>query len=220
MMVVTIDGPAGAGKSTIAKQLASRLGFAFLDTGAMYRTVALAGLRAHCDWKSEAELSEIAQASEIRLSEDYVLLNGEDVSQLIRTPEVTEVTKHSADNRQVRLHLVVLQRLFAEENNAKNQGVVTEGRDQGTLVFPDAQCKIFLTATPEERARRRVADFESQGKSLSYKEVLYQQNQRDHQDQSRTLGALIKADDAIEVLTDGMSPEAVIDQLELIVSEK
>ena len=220
MMVVTIDGPAGAGKSTIAKQLAIRLGFAFLDTGAMYRTVALAGLRANCDWNSESQLARIAKESEIRVTENHVYLNDEDVSQVIRTPEVTEVTKHSANNRQVRLQLVELQRSFAAENNANDKGVVTEGRDQGSLVFPTARCKIYLTATPEERARRRVADFATQGKSLSYEEVLRQQNLRDHQDESRSLGALIKADDAVEVLTDGMSPDEVIEELALIVSKK
>ncbi|PHS02904.1 MAG: cytidylate kinase [Blastopirellula sp.] len=219
-MVVTIDGPAGAGKSTIAKQLAIRLGFAFLDTGAMYRTVALAGLRANCDWNSESQLARIAKESEIRVTENHVYLNDEDVSQVIRTPEVTEVTKHSANNRQVRLQLVELQRSFAAENNANDKGVVTEGRDQGSLVFPTARCKIYLTATPEERARRRVADFATQGKSLSYEEVLRQQNLRDHQDESRSLGALIKADDAVEVLTDGMSPDEVIEELALIVSKK
>ncbi len=225
-MIVTIDGPAGAGKSSIARQLAARLDFAFLDTGAMYRTVALAGLRENCNWNVPDELAEIASRCKItsRFETDsqktHVFLNGEDVSEEIRTPEVTRVTRYAADNTQVRHQLIFLQQQFAQQQMQSGRGVVTEGRDQGTLVFPEARCKIFLTATPEERARRRVIDFSRQGKNVSLDEVLQQQNQRDQQDTSRTLGALKKADDAVEVLTDGMSPEQVIEKLISIIQQK
>ena len=147
-MIITIDGPAGAGKSSVARALARRLGFAFLDTGAMYRAVALAGKRKGLDWDQPGDLADLAHRIDLNLEDDRIYLDGEDVSEEIRTSDVTAVTRYAADNQQVRRHLVDLQRAAAAGKN-----IVTEGRDQGTLAFPNAQCKIFLTASPQERAQ-------------------------------------------------------------------
>lgn len=210
--VITLDGPAGAGKSTVARALARRLGFHFLDTGAMYRGVALAGLRSGVDWSEPDALAGIAEGVKIDFREERVFLNGEDVSDAIRTVEVTGVTRYAAGNPKVRARLVVLQRQAAQGRN-----LVTEGRDQGTVVFPDAACKIFLTASPEERARRRVRDLAARGEAASFEEVLAAQNRRDREDASREVGPLAAAPDAIRFDTDGLTLDEVVAQLEPIV---
>ena len=211
-MIVTIDGPAGAGKSSISRRLAEILGFEFLDTGAMYRAVALKGLRAEIDWADEERLTALAQASTMQLAGTTVLLDGEDVSQAIRTLEVTEVTRHAANNVGVRQHLVQLQRQVAA-----GKDIVTEGRDQGTVVFPEAACKIFLTASPQERAQRRVAELAARGQVVAYEQIFQQQARRDEEDRNRPIGPLRKAQDAIEVLTDGMTEDEVLQHLVAIV---
>jgi CMP/dCMP kinase len=211
-MIVAIDGPAGAGKSSVARELARRLAFRFLDTGAMYRTVALAGLRAGCDLADVQALGRLAARLQIEPGDDQIKLDGVDVTEAIRTPEVTAATRFAADNAAVRALLTEQQRRCAEGVN-----LVTEGRDQGTLVFPQAECKIFLTASPEERARRRWADLQSRGDSLSFEEVLAQQRQRDAGDEQRSLAPLVPALDSVLLVSDGMSPAEVLDQLEAIV---
>jgi cytidylate kinase len=211
-MIVTIDGPAGAGKSSVARALARRLGFRFLDTGAMYRAVALAGLRRGLDWEQPDWLARVAREVELQVRAERIFLDGEDVTEAVRTSEVTAVTRYAADNPGVREHLGSLQRQFARGSN-----VVTEGRDQGTVVFPDAGCKVFLTASPEERARRRLKDLELQGESAELQEVLVAQQRRDREDAGRPVGALAPAPDAVEVRTDGMSFDEVVDRLEEIV---
>jgi cytidylate kinase/pantoate ligase/cytidylate kinase len=211
-MIVTIDGPAGAGKSSVARALARRLGFRFLDTGAMYRAVTFMAIRDNIDWNDVSALANIAEVLPLRLVEERVFLNGEDVSREIRTSAVTQQVRHVADQPRVREQLVQLQRQFAE-----GQDIVTEGRDQGTVVFPDAECKIFLTASREERARRRHAELEEKGESTVVEEILEQQDHRDLQDTQRDVGALVAADDAHVVVTDGMSLEEVIDHLEGVV---
>jgi len=214
-MIVTIDGPAGSGKSSVARSLAERLGFQFLDTGATYRAVALAALRHGLKEADTDQLVRLATESRIELKGERVLLDGEDVSDEIRTSKVTSVIYYAADNPKVREALVLLQRQLAGENN-----VVTEGRDQGTVVFPDAFCKIFLTASPEERARRRLADLQRSGEKTTLEKVLADQTRRDERDTNRTAGPLVPALDAIQVNTDGFTLEEVVEQLEKIVRAK
>jgi cytidylate kinase len=214
-MIITIDGPAGAGKSSAARSLARRLGFHFLDTGATYRTVALAAVRRGLDWDDPDALAQLARSVTITVNETQVTLDGETVTDEIRTYAITSVTHYAATNPDVRAHLVDLQRQMAGEDD-----VVTEGRDQGTIVFPDAACKIFLTASPEERARRRWRDLTDRGEQLKFDEVLAGQRQRDERDRSRSVGPLKVAPDALEVSTDGLSADEVVDHLEAVVRER
>ena len=214
-MVVTIDGPAGAGKSSVARTLAKRLGFRFLDTGAMYRAVTLAAVRRQLDWNDTAALGALAGRVAIELQDKRVLLDGEDVTDQIRTPEVTAKIHYVADNREVRLRLGELQRREREKGD-----IVTEGRDQGTVVFPDAKCKIFLTATPQERARRRLLESRRRGEDVTLEEILAQQDERDRRDSERPLGRLAAAADALVVVSDGMTQDEVVDHLEELVRQK
>jgi CMP/dCMP kinase len=211
-MIVTLDGPAGAGKSTVARALAERLGFRFLDTGAMYRAIALAGSRRGIDWSDPAALVELARLVKIELRHDRVFVDGEDVSREIRTSEVTAITHYAANNPGVRAILVEQQRRIAGDDD-----LVTEGRDQGTVVFPQAECKIYLTASPHERALRRHRELAARGEDVPFDQLLAQQNERDRSDASRPVGPLARPDDAVEVPTDGLSQEQVIDRLEAIV---
>jgi cytidylate kinase len=211
-MIVTIDGPAGAGKSTVARALAKKLGFQFLDTGATYRAVALAALRRNLPWDQPEHLVQLAGQVRIDLVGERVLLDEEDVTDEVRTSAVTEVTHFAANNPGVREQMVRLQR-----DLAAGRDVVTEGRDQGTVVFPDAQCKIFLTASPPERARRRMIELAERGEEVALDEVLESIEQRDRRDSSRDVGPLKPADDAIEVITDGMSVAEVVTHLEEVV---
>lgn len=214
-MIVTIDGPAGAGKSHVARALAKRLGFAFLDTGATYRAVTLACIQKNADWDDKANLVRVAKSVRIDLDDDRVVLDGQDVTREIRGSEVTRRTHHVADLVEIRTLLAELQSEIASRGN-----YVTEGRDQGTVVFPSAACKIFLTATPEERARRRLHDLRSRGESVTFDELLTEQNERDRRDASRPVGRLQCACDATEVFTDGLTVEQVVDQLEALVRTK
>jgi cytidylate kinase len=214
-MIVTVDGPAGAGKSTAARALAHRLGFRLLNTGAMYRAVALAAVRANLPWNDPSALAALAQRTSIELRPDKVLLEGQDITAEIRSSEITDVTHYAANNPGVRKHLVQLQR-----NAAGSDNIVAEGRDQGTVVFPHAQCKIFLTASPEERARRRLLDLQACGENVSLEEVLRQQTERDNSDRSRSIGPLVAALDAIRFSTDGLTEQEVVDRLENIVRQR
>jgi cytidylate kinase len=211
-MIVTIDGPAGAGKSSAARRLARRLGFRFLDTGAMYRAVALAGNRRGVDWNDPAQLAAVAAEVTLEVTDDRILMDGEDVTTAVRSLEITTLTQHAADNEAVRRRLIDQQRQIAA-----GVDVVTEGRDQATVVFPQAECKIFLTAGEEERARRRFQDLSARGEEVDFAVVLEKQRLRDRRDVERTFGGLAKAADSIEVNTDGLSPEQVVDRLEEIV---
>jgi cytidylate kinase len=214
-MIVTIDGPSGSGKSTAARRLAQRLGFRFLDTGAMYRSVALAGKLAGVDWSEPDQLARIAGTVRIDLREDRVFLDGRDVTAEIRTVEITRLTRHAADNPQVRGLLVEQQRRLAAGGD-----VVAEGRDQATVVFRDAKCKIFLTAAEEERAGRRQRDLHERGEEVTLESVLTAQRERDRQDQEREIGCLRIAPDSIVVHTDGFTLDEVVDKLEELVRER
>jgi CMP/dCMP kinase len=211
-MIVTIDGPAGAGKSSAARELARRLGFRFLDTGAMYRAVTFAARERDLDWADADRLAELAHEIRVDLDGDRVLLDGRDVTKEIRSFDITRSIQYAADNPAVRGQLVAWQR-----EAAAGADVVTEGRDQATVVFPHAECKIFLTADEEERARRRHRDMVARGETVTFDEVLAAQHIRDEGDRTRAVGALVKADDAIEVSTNGLSPQEVVARLEEIV---
>ncbi len=214
-MIITIDGPAGAGKSCAARALAHRLGFRFLDTGAMYRAVTLAAKRQDVDMSDADAMANVAQNLDLKLEEDRVLLDGEDVTKAIRTFDITTSTRYAADSKGVRAQLVCWQREIAE-----GQDVVSEGRDQSTVVFPDAECKIFLTASEQVRAERRYLDLISRGEQVTRSEVLAKQQLRDKQDCSREVGSLIQSEDAIEFSTDGLSPEEVVEELLQIVESR
>lgn len=211
-MIVTIDGPAGAGKSSAARQLARRLGFRFLDTGAMYRAVALAGKRRGVDWSVPDQLAGVAAGLKLEVSDDRILMDGEDVTGEVRTLEITSLTTYAADNDAVRRQLIDQQRQIAA-----GVDVVTEGRDQATVVFPEAECKIFLTASEEERARRRFQDLQARGEEVDFQVVLEKQRRRDQRDVERVFGGLAKAADSIEVNTDGLTHDQVVDRLEQLV---
>tara|TARA_R110002167_G_scaffold58595_15_gene165949 strand:+ start:1172 stop:1834 length:663 start_codon:yes stop_codon:yes gene_type:complete len=214
-MIVTIDGPAGSGKSTAAKGLADRLGFEFLDTGAMYRCVAWAVLQKQVDPVDEAAVVDLSRQIQISFSDAQVLVNDEEVTGLIRTPEVTEVASVVAQYSGVREELVRLQRDAASGTN-----IVSEGRDQGTVVFPDAFCKFFLVADPEERARRRHEELQSEGKDITVDEILQQIYQRDQRDEQRDVAPLKAADDALEINTSAVTIDEVLDRLEQTVRER
>jgi cytidylate kinase len=206
--VVTIDGPAGAGKSTVARRLAIRLSWRFLDTGAMYRAVTLAALRAGTDLDSDAELAELVGSLQVTLPPGGVFLDGQDVTQSIRGVEVTRASRFVADSPSVRRRLRDWQRAFAAEHD-----IVTEGRDQGTLVFPDAFRKYYLTAGDEERARRRLVEYQARGEAITFEAVLRDQRERDARDAARAIAPMKPAADATVVDTTGLSLDQVVDRL-------
>lgn len=214
-MIVTMDGPAGSGKSTAARKLAERLGFAFLDTGAMYRAVAYACLEQHLELDNVAAIGKLAQSLHITFDEDRLLINGKDVTDHLRSSEVTGSASRVAALPAVRETLVKLQR-----EAARGKDMVTEGRDQGTVVFPKAECKFFLTADPQERARRRLLELQEQGQTLELEEVLHQIQERDERDASREVAPLKPADDALIIDTTGVELDDVLNRLEQIVRER
>ncbi len=210
MGIVTIDGPSGAGKSTISRGLATKLHFTYLDTGAMYRAVGLALERQGIDLADTPALAQCLEAIDLTLvpngdDDVRVLLNGEDISQAIRTPEMGMVASRVSANPLVREKLTGLQRQMGEKG-----GIVAEGRDMGTVVFPKATCKFFLNASAEERARRRQAQLTEKGQIVDYQEILDQISKRDYDDSKRELAPLKPAPDAILVDSSSMGPDAVI----------
>jgi cytidylate kinase len=207
--VVTIDGPAGSGKSTIARLLAKNLGFLYLDTGAMYRAVALAAKRNHVPLDEGSGLGDLCRAIDLRFAvmkdATTLLLNGEDISLAIRSPEMDISSSTVSAVKEVRLAMTDLQRRLVQGIN-----VVAEGRDMGTVVFPDAKNKFFLTARPEVRARRRYLERRERGEEITFEEVETLLEKRDRQDQSRSLAPLKPARDAFIIDSSEMGPEEVI----------
>jgi cytidylate kinase len=209
-MVIAIDGPAGAGKSTVARALAARLGFTYLDSGAMYRCVALAGLRRGADLDDAGAMAELARSVSISLDGDRVELDGEDVGAEIREPEVTEASSRVSVHPGVREAMVERQRELIAAGS-----YVAEGRDIGTVVSPDSPLKVFLTASAEERARRRAAQTGEDAEA-----VFTAQRERDSRDENREHGALRAAAEAVELDTTGFSQDEVVARIAAIVAER
>jgi len=209
-MVIAIDGPAGAGKSSVARDVAARLGFTFLDSGAMYRCVALAALEARADPDDGAVVAPLAAGLEIAFDGDRVLLGGRDVSAEIRTPEVTAAASRVSVHPGVREAMVARQRALIESGS-----YVAEGRDIGTVVSPAAPLKVFLNASDEERARRRAAQ---SGEDVAA--VLAAQRDRDARDREREYGALLAAEDAVEVDTTALSREQTVERVVALARER
>lgn len=210
--VVTIDGPAGAGKSTVAKRLARRLGYSLLDTGAIYRSVALVAQRQGMALSNAAALADVARKLNIRFALDgdanRVYVDEEDVSSHIRTAEVSQGASKVSAHPPVRAALLDLQRRLAQGG-----GVVVEGRDTGTVVFPSADAKFFLSATEEERARRRVAELSQAGVAVDFEATLAELRERDHRDASRDVAPMVPAKDAIIIDSSAMTIDQVVDAM-------
>lgn len=211
-MIVTIDGPAGAGKSSVARALADHLRLHFLDTGSMYRAVAFAVRRAEIDPNDEAAVARLLPRLDFEFDAGMVRLDGRDLSDVIRTPDITKLSSFLAKHHEVRVFLVPLQQRIGRQHD-----LVTEGRDQGTVVFPDAEVKFFLTADRVERARRRMKDLISKGERVTLEEVLEAQDLRDRQDEERHDGPLRQAADAVRIDSTGRTLDNVIAEMEAIV---
>jgi cytidylate kinase len=214
-MIVTLDGPAGAGKSSAARALAARLGWCYIDTGAMYRALALVALERGVALDDGGRLAALAERTAIEFCDGRVLADGRDVSAEIRTERVTRATRSVADAPPVREAMKRLQRRMAE-----GLDVVTEGRDQGSEVFPHAELKVFLTASAEERARRRHREEVERGGGASLAEVQASQARRDEGDRTRPVGTLRAAADAVLLETDGLSREEVVERLAALVTAR
>ena len=207
--IMAIDGPAGAGKSTVTKQVAQTLGLVYLDTGAMYRAITWLVMNSGISIMDEPAIAELVGTCHIELTPEKVEINNQDITLAIRTPDVTANVSAIAAQAAVRKSLVRQQRDYSRRG-----GVVLEGRDIGTHVFPDAEVKIFLTATVEERSRRRQKDLERLGQPIpSLDELIATIAERDAKDSTRAIAPLKKALDAVEVVTDGMTIDQVVDRL-------
>jgi len=211
-LIITIDGPAGAGKSTVAKHLAGRLKFYYLDTGAMYRALTLKAIRLGTDLENEQVLEDLSKATKIDLinnnSETKVLLDGEDVSEEIRSNDVTNKTFYVAQKPKVRQIMVGWQRAIG-----KNKNVVVEGRDLGTVVFPGAQHKFYLDAKINERSKRRIKELRDKGHNVDADRLTEELKDRDHKDLTRDFGPLKKAEDAIFIDSTDLTIDEVIDKM-------
>ncbi len=217
---IAIDGPSGAGKSSLARKLAEEFSFIYVDTGAIYRTLALAAIRAGVDRKDEASLMELLPKLEITMAyndsgEQRMYLDGEDVSEIIRTPEVSVGASDVSAHGRVREYLLEMQRRMAREND-----VIMDGRDIGTVILPDAQLKIFLTARSKARAERRMKELLARGTDATFEEVLKDIEYRDAQDSAREAAPLKMAEDAILVDTSDIDFQASFELLKSIVTEK
>jgi cytidylate kinase len=207
-VIIAIDGPAGAGKSTIAKRLADRLGFTYIDTGAMYRAVALWAVRQGVDFDDHHRMEQLALASEIELGPGRIQLNNEDVTAAIRTPEVTNGASRIAVIPGVRRAMVAKQREIGQKVS-----VVMEGRDIGTVVFPNADVKVFLDATLEERVRRRLLESRAKGVEVSPSALTAQMKERDERDSTRADAPLAQAPDAVYLDSTELSEDQVAEAI-------
>lgn len=219
MISIAIDGPAGAGKSTISKKVSNNIGFVYIDTGALYRAIGYYAVSNEIDPKDSKRVSEFLKGINISLDfidgKQCVLIDGIDVSDKIRTPEISMAASNVSAIPKVREFLLDLQKNIALKNN-----VVMDGRDIGTVVLPNADIKIFLTASIEERAKRRYNDLIKKDKNIKFQDVLNDVKQRDYNDSSRAIAPLKPADDAIIVDTTGESLEQSVERLLSLIKEK
>ena len=219
MISVAIDGPAGAGKSTLARRLAAELGYIYVDTGAMFRTIGLYALRAGKDPKDNEAVNALLPEISLRLDsvdgEQHIYLNGEDVSRLIRTDEVGMAASAVGANPAVRAFLLDQQR-----DMTRTQNVLMDGRDIGTVILPDAPVKIFLTASSESRAERRYKELIEKGQQVTMESVLHDINERDRQDMNRAIAPLRQAEDAVLLDTSALTLEESIASVLRIIREK
>jgi cytidylate kinase len=218
-LIVAIDGPSGAGKSTLAKRVARELGFTYLDTGAMYRALALKILRQGLNLEDSAKLAELVDSTEIDLVESggtlKVVLDGTNVSDLIRTPEVSQMASKGSAFPVVRKRMLNLQRRLGKKGN-----VVAEGRDIGTVIFPHADVKIYLDASVEERARRRYEELRKAGRAISYDDTVREMEERDKRDTERELAPLRKAEDAVVIDSSALDAEEVAETVLRVIQSK
>jgi cytidylate kinase len=218
-LIVAIDGPSGAGKSTLAKAIAKELGFTYLDTGAMYRALALKAIRQGLDPADEEKIATLARATTIDLIERNgtaeVLLDGADVSALIRTPEVSQMASKVSALKAVRQRLLELQRALGKRGD-----VVAEGRDIGTVIFPRAEVKVYLDASAEERARRRYDELRRAGRDVTLQDTLREIQERDKRDSERDLAPLRKADDAVAIDSSSLNADGVRERVMIEIRKK
>lgn len=218
MISVAIDGPAGAGKSTLAKAAAAELGYIYIDTGALYRAIALACIKNEVSIGDEEAVKAFLPDIDIRIiffnGEQHILLNDDDVSGEIRSENVSMAASRVSAIPDVRAFLLELQRSFA-----KNDNVIMDGRDIGTVVLPNAQVKIFLTASPEKRARRRVIQLQEKGEKADFDKILFDIVQRDYNDSNRKTAPLKAADDAITLDTSDLTLEESVERIISIIKE-
>ncbi len=218
-LTIAIDGPSGAGKSTVGRSLAKRLGYTYIDTGAMYRTVALKIKEKGIGLEDESDLYQLASSLHITfvsISEEvHTYCNGQDVSEAIRLPEISRLASEISKKKGVREALVEMQREMAKEG-----GAVLEGRDIGTVVFPEAEVKFYLDAEPEERAKRRFQELVAKGFQIDFQETLEEVIQRDHNDMHRALSPLKRAEDSILIDSTHLSIEEVVEEMLKKVEEK
>ncbi|MHC4291776.1 MAG: (d)CMP kinase [Planctomycetota bacterium] len=219
-LIITIDGPAGVGKSTVARMLAKKLGGIFLDTGATYRAVTVAAMQQGTDLQDLQAILDVMDRTtfDFRHEGDVlkVFVDGEDETQTIRQQHITENVKYVAGKQPLRSRLVELQKKFASQFDK----VVTEGRDQGTVVFPEAQFKFFLTADSEERTRRRHEELKAAGTEMDFDTLHEQMSQRDYYDESRTVSPLKPAPDAIHIDTTDLDAEGVVNRMLEVINKR
>lgn len=213
--IVTVDGPAGSGKSTIAKIIAKKYGFTYLDTGAMYRMIALYALENSIDLQDSKAIETMLKNTKLDIVGNQFFLNGKDVSDEIRTPRVSAIVSLVSAIKEVRVKLVDLQREIS-----KGKSVILDGRDIGTVVFPSGDVKIYLVASPEERAKRRLKEYEEKGVEADYESVLASIKERDFIDSTRKESPLKKAEDAHEIDSSTMSIDEVVEVISKYIDEK
>lgn len=218
-MIIAVDGPAGAGKSTVAGRVARRLGFQLIDTGALYRAVTYEAMSRQIDPSAAEAVAEVAGELSFDFrttdSDNTLVCDGREMGEEIRTQEVSQNTSRISSHREVRDALLEVQRRLG-----RRQSSVLEGRDIGTVVFPNADLKVFLSASPEERARRRCEQLEGQGESVDYDRVLTEIRQRDERDRNRDVAPLKKADDAVEIDTTQLTIDEVVDRIVELARER